>query len=340
MADTTLFLVDLQDRFAVVTEHQSIKIDYGLYSMMISSVNFDDIITTFNNKRFTDIIGEIAELRSTMRYMKVNHFTYETQDKCIELIKEISSLLYTPLHTLLNTGHLKSKQLSVVTNLFVNEFTNHLLSDYFTFEDRSSYTPSVLNNLDLNTHLRSLMLRDTKKLSQSLQQEMNNLKLTATVKMIKGMPYTVYHITNTLEFLLIDLQKFLTSDRKVKECLYCGKLFYPIHRSTVDYCPLPYKGTGKSCYYLKRHKGKDELEALYFYAKRQQAKKRDYSGNVEKYDLEFMGKIYEEWKKECDVQYAKARRNNNIDAFKMWIEQSKFKKKRIEELAILHKKGS
>lgn len=339
MADTTLLLVDLQDSFAIITKHQKVKIDYGLYSMMISSVIFDDIIATFNDERFTDIIGEIAELRSTLQYINLNHPTPDMQDKCIELIKELSSLLYVPLRSLLNTGHLKSKQLSTITNLFVNEFTNHLLSDYFCFEDRNTYVPSVLHNIDFKAHIKSLMLHSTKNLSHSLQQEMNNLKLTATVTMIKGTPYTVYHITNTLEFLLVDLQKYLTGKKTAKECLYCQRLFFPVHRSTVDYCPLPYKETGKSCYYLKRHTPKDDLEALYFYAKRQQKKKCDYPPNVDKYGLKFLDDILQEWKKDCENQYAKVRRTNNISDFENWIEQTKFKKHRLEELYELQKKG-
>ncbi|MSS64171.1 hypothetical protein [Velocimicrobium porci] len=338
MADTTLLLVDLQDSFAIITKHQKVKIDYGLYSMMISSVNFDDIIATFNDERFTDIIGKIAELRSSIQYININCPAPDMQDKCIELIKELSSLLYIPLRSLLNTGHLKSKQLSTITDLFVNEFTNHLLSDYFCFEDRSSYVPSALHNIDFKAHIKSLMLRSTKNLFPSLQQEMNNLKLTATMTMINGTPYTVYHITNTLEFLLVDLQKYLTGKKTAKECLYCQRLFFPVHRSTVDYCSLPYKETGKSCYYLKRHTPKDDLEALYFYAKRQQAKKRDYPTNVEKYGLFFLNKIYQEWEKDCTIQYAKARRTNNIEAFKNWIEDTKFLKKRLEELYNLQKK--
>lgn len=339
MADTTLLLVDLQDSFAIITKHQKVKIDYGLYSMMISSVIFDDIIATFNDERFTDIIGEIAELRSTLQYINLNHPTPDMQDKCIELIKELSSLLYVPLRSLLNTGHLKSKQLSTITNLFVNEFTNHLLSDYFCFEDRNTYVPSVLHNIDFKAHIKSLMLHSTKNLSHSLQQEMNNLKLTATVTMIKGTPYTVYHITNTLEFLLVDLQKYLTGKKTAKKCLYCQRLFFPVHRSTVDYCPLPYKETGKSCYYLKRHTPKDDLEALYFYAKRQQKKKCDYPTNVDKYGLKFLDDILQEWKKDCENQYAKVRRTNNISDFENWIEQTKFKKHRLEELYELQKKG-
>ena len=308
------------------------------YTSDLTKNHFDDIIATFNDERFTDILGEIAELRSTIQYINLNHPTPDMQDKCIELIKELSSLLYVPLRSLLNTGHLKSKQLSTITNLFVNEFTNHLLSDYFNFEDRSTYVPSVLHNIDFKAHIKSLMLRSTKNLSPSLQQEMNNLKLTATVTMIKGTPYTVYHITNTLEFLLVDLQKYLTGKKTAKKCLYCQRLFFPVHRSTVDYCPLPYKETGKSCYYLKRHTPKDDLEALYFYAKRQQAKKRDYPTNVEKYGLFFLNEIYQEWEKDCTIQYAKARRTNNIEAFKDWIKDTKFLKKRLEELYNLQKK--
>lgn len=339
MADTTLYLVDMQDCFAILTNNTKVKIDYGLYSMMICSVIFDDIIAAFNDECFTDIIGEIAELRSSMQYINLNCPTPDIQAKYIEHVKEISSLLYTPLRKLFNTGHLSSKQLSAITKLFVDEFTNHLLANNFKYNDTSTYIPSVLHNIDFKAHLKSLMLRQTENLSSSLQKEMNHLKLTATVTMVKGIPYTVYHITNTLEFLLVDLQKYLTGKQTVKECRHCAKLFFPVQRSSAKYCKIPFKATGKTCDYIMRHTPKDELEKLFNTAKRQQAKKRDYITNVDTYGYEFLDKIYQEWKDELEIQYAKARRTNNINDFENWIEKTKFKKQRLEKLHELQKKS-
>ncbi|MBQ8799571.1 MAG: hypothetical protein IJZ55_08415 [Lachnospiraceae bacterium] len=340
MTNEPLLLVDLQDGFVILTECKNIKIDYGLYSMMICSVIGEEIIATFNDESFFDVIGEIKELCSSVQYMEINSTGFDKKEEYADLMRKIASLLSMPLFDLLNTGHLNEEQLTVVTKLFVAEFTKHLCSPYSKFEDKSTYVPSALQNADFRTHLRSLMLRKMEGTSSILQREMDNLKLTATVTMVQGVPYTVYHVTNTLEFLLVDLQKYLTGKRTVKECLYCKKLFFPICRSTVDYCPLPYKTTGKSCYYIKRHTPKDELEGVYIKAKRQQAKKRDYSMNTVKYGMTVLAEIYEDWKKECDIEYAKARRTGDIMAFKEWVEETKFLKQRLEELVQLKgKKG-
>lgn len=332
MSKTNLLLIDLQDSFAIITEKRKIKIEYGLYSMMIGSLSYDNLIKIFNSNDFQDLIGTVAELRSTHAYMGTNQFSADIQEKCISYIKENIASFYTPLYKLLDTGHLKKQQLSCITELFLHEFTEHMLADYFQRNDKYTYIPSVLYHEDFRLHIKSLLLRNTKNLSSSLQQEMNNLEITTTITMYKNFPYTVYHITNTLDFLLLDLQKYLTGKKNAKECEYCERFFYPVQRSSAKYCRLPHKNTDKTCDYIMHHRPKDELEELYNTAKRQQAKKRDYPANIDKYGYELLDKFYQDWKTECDQKYAIARRTKDKTSFQQWIEKSKFKKKRLEEL--------
>lgn len=334
---TNLLLVYMGDYFNIIKEKQKIRIDYSLYSMMIGSVDFKKITETFNESDVKDIIGNYAELRSSLNFAKANQIPIKNEDIYTTMLKELVSCLYKPLQKCLYTGHLSNRQLSCISELFIHEFNLHLSSGRFNWNDAKTYIPSVLYDQDLKEHIRSLLLKDKKHLSQSLQREMNNLKLTTTITMIKDIPYTVYHITSTLDFLLIDLQKYLTGKRTVKECEYCERLYFPAMRSSAKYCRLPHEDTDKTCDYLMHHTPKDDIEALYIYAKRQQAKFRDYYSNVDNYGYIFLNTVYNEWKTDCDKQYAMARRTGDISTFKKWVENTKFISKYLKEL---HHKNS
>lgn len=331
--NTNLMLVDMEDYFCIIGKNQKIKIDYSLYSMMIGSIDFDKVTSVFNTNEFIDIIGNYAEMRSTLNFIEVNKISFKKQKDFYLKMENSISDLYVPLRKCLTTGHLNSLQLSCITKLFIHEFTIHMSSDYFQWDNPKTYVPSVLCNTQLKDHINGLLKRETKNLSAELQKEFNNLELITNMKIIKGIPYTMYHITSTLDFLLIDLQRYLKKiEITAKECKYCERLFLPTKRSNSIYCRLPHDDTDKTCNYIMHHTPKDDIEALYIYAKRQQGKFRDYPSNIDKYGYVFLDTIYNEWKDECDKQYAKTRRTQDKHSFEEWIKNTSFKKKRLEEL--------
>jgi len=156
--------------------------------------------------------------------------------------------------------------------------------------------------------------------------------------MVDGIPRTVYHVGDTISLLLVDLQKYLTGEKRAKRCLYCGRMFFPPIRSSAKYCRLPHKDTDRTCDYIMHHTPKDELERVFQKAKREQAKKRDNNNNRMKYGGGFLDGIYDGWLEECKKQYAKARHDNDLEAFKKWVDGTKFLRGRLAEIYEQHQR--
>lgn len=329
---TSLLLVDRGNCFNILTQHQNVKIDYRQYSMMIGSIDFDIVTDIFNSDEFIDIMGNYAEMHSTLNYAKVNNITFTNQKSYIQQMEDLICSMYEPLRKCLNTGHLKPKQLSCIIKLFLYEVSVYMKSEDFQWDKPKTYVPSVLCNTQLKEHIKSLLLRNTKNLSSELQNDFNNLELKTNIKIINGTPYTIYHITNTLDFLLIDLQKHLIGKTLVKECDCCKRLFIPPKRTSAKYCRLPHEDNDRTCDYIMHYNPNDEIKKYYNYIKRYQAKFRDYYANIKKYGYVFLSSEYDNWKEECDKQYAKAKYDKKLEPFKQWFKDTKFIAKRLDEL--------
>ncbi len=333
MEQTNLLAVDMGSCFMLYDkDHDGIKMDYGLYSILIGSIDFKKTTEVFHEYAVRDIAGNVQELRSSVDFNRVNGFSEKRVDSYYKIMWQWLSLLHKPLKELLDTGHMDAGQLDVVIRLFVHEFSVYMLSDGFKWEDANTYAPAVLQNRDLKAHIAALLLGDSGSLSPSLQNAMDTLRITATVTMVDGIPRTVCHISDTISLLLVDLQKYLTGEKRAKRCLYCGRMFFPPKRSSAKYCRLPHKDTDKTCNYIMHHTPKDELERVFQKAKREQAKKRDNNNNCIKYGNDFLKRIYNNWLEECKAQYAKARHDNDLEAFKKWVDGTKFLRGRLAEI--------
>ncbi|MCI8379926.1 MAG: hypothetical protein HFH72_15705 [Lachnospiraceae bacterium] len=334
MEQANLLAVDMGDCFMLYDKgHDGIRMDYGLYSMLIGSIDFGRTAEVFYGYAVRNVAVTARRYLSMADSIKESGIRAER--KKLETRKaagELLSALSEPLGVLLDTGHLDGGQLSVIVRLFVNEFSFYIMSDGFRHNDIDTYSPAVLQDRGLKAHIAALLLGDAGSLSPSLQDAMDTLKITATVTMVDGMPRTVYHIMDTIKLLLIDLQKYLTGDKRAKRCLYCGRMFFPPMRSSTKYCRLPHKDTDRTCDYIMHHTPKDELERAFQKAKREQAKKRDNNNSRTKYGHEFLYGIYDSWLEECKARYAKARHDNDLEAFRKWVDDTKFLRGRLAEI--------
>lgn len=348
MDNLNMILIDCNDYFLASNNKCNVKIDYKLYSMMAGSIDYQKTKEVFNSASFQEIIEHIAFLRYKIEDLKRRSVHGKVQDKCYSEFYHDISLLYEPVCSLVDTGHLNKQQLSLVMELFMHEFTMHFKSEYFNLNNAKTYTPSILINSELKNYINSLLLNNKldnlSLLKIKKELEHTQIKMTFTTfddissTTLDDIPSTifdntsrpVYNIRNTLDFLLVDLHKSLSDKKNIKKCLCCERLFFSSYGA--KYCRLSNKDTNKTCDYIMHHKQKDELESFFNNAKRLQARKRDNEKNVEKYGYEFMRCIYDTWLKECKRQYENARYNNDIEGFKSWIEKNKFLKERLPSL--------
>lgn len=95
---------------------------------------------------------------------------------------------------------------------------------------------------------------------------------------------------------------------------------------------MPHQDGKKTCSYIVHHLPKNEIQKIYSNIKRQQARKCNCHVNIIKYGDDFLKEKLKEWRLECDKQYRIAQRTGNKEAFQQWIEDTKFLKRRLEEL--------
>lgn len=332
MNNINMILIDFNDYFLACNNKYNIKIDYKLYSMMAGSIDYTKANDIFSENSFQEIIKHIVSLSLEIKKLEYSNAPTKLINKHYSCFyKEISSL-YEPICSLIDTGHLDKQQLSLVMELFIHEFTMHFKSKYFDKNNAMTYTPSILINRDLKNYINSSLLNDgMNSFSLSnVKEELEHTQLVMTFTTFDGISRPVYNIRNTLDFLLVDLHKCLSSKKKIKKCLCCERLFFS--SNGAKYCRLPHKDNSRTCDYIMHHRPKDELEDIYNKAKREQAKKRDYESNKKIYGYDFMDNIYDKWLEECKKQYAKARRNDNVEEFKNWVEKTKFIQKRLKFL--------
>lgn len=325
--NTIFYLVDLGDSFLLHDNKRKIRLPYGLFSMMIGSIDVKAARELFADEEFSKIMASIMELSRVY----TNIQKWNEMEHCNPAIGQPFQLLYEPIKEFLNTGHLEEEQLSLITELFLHEIRLHAL---YNKQPKSfmDLMPRFLHMDSLQIQMKNLLLRNTKIIPKSLQEEMNRLQLAATLDMTEKEPHFVYHVEDTVDIFLVDLVKYLNGEKTAKECQYCHRMFYPRERSTAKYCRLPHKDSNKTCDYIMHHLPKDELQKMYNNAKRQQARKCSYGINIDNYGEEFLERILQKWKSECEKKYIIAQQTGNIDEFKRWIEETKFLKRRLAEL--------
>jgi len=329
MDNVNMILVDYNNYFLAINDKYNVKIDYKLYSMMAGSIDYQKIGEVINGGFFQDVVERIAFLRYKIEDCERRGVPRKEMNKYYGEFYHDVSLLYEPVCSLVDTGHLDGQQLSLVMELFMHELAMHFKSVYFKRHDARNYIPSILSNRGLKNYINSTLMDNGLNTLPLLKvkEELEHTLIKMTFTTIDGIPRVVYNIRHTLDFLLVDLHKPLPGKKKIKKCLCCGRLFFSSYGA--KYCKLPHKDTGKTCDYIMHHRPKDRLEAVFANAKRSQAKKRDDDKNIDKYGDTFMQYIYNKWLEECKVQHSKAVYENDTEGFQDWVRKTKFLKERL-----------
>lgn len=332
MDNVNLMLVDCGKYFLASNNKCDIKIDCKLYSMMAGSIDYQKTEEVINGGFFQDVVEHIAFLRGKIEDCERMGVPEKELYKYYSEFYHYISLLYEPICSLVDTGHLDGQQLSLVMELFMHELAMHFKSVYFKRHDARTYIPSILSNRGLKNYINSTLMDNGLNTLPLLKvkEELEHTLIKMTFTTIDGIPRVVYNIRHTLDFLMADLHKCSSGKEKIKKCLYCERLFFSSNGAI--YCRLPHKDTSKTCNLIMHNRPKDELEYLFNKAKRTQRKRRDDDKNKDKYGYSFMSGIYDGWLEKCKMQYKQARRNNDIEGFKTWVYKTRFIKERLASL--------
>lgn len=338
--------------FEIVYDRQHIPIKWGEYSLAIANVDYGKL-QAFIEEYLATIIEAFAQARNlallnpdSTRYdyekyiSEFSQYGIEPDSVSRKTIRAIIKEMGKPLFNFLNNGYLNKQQLRIVTLLILSELDNCIRVDSFNWKDENSYLPAIFAFKELRQHLDSILLRDSDYFSEDLKNALSQKLIFSSIEIDKdGIARTTYCIDDTLSFLLIDLQKYLSGDKTVLRCENpdCRRLYYPRSKNN-HYCDLPHKGTNKTCSEIMRNKVKDEFAGLAKLARGKQQKfvSNAKDSNRDKFIIneELLDNLYYEWKDDCNEKMRFFRSINDIDGFKEWIEETRFTVGKLEELGV------
>lgn len=344
-----IYLMDMGTHFDMVYKKNRVSIEYGEYSLSLANIDYDGFQKIIQS--YVDRLTPQFEQAVTLSYLDPKHkdiFKMYKQhgiypdEVSMEVIKKINVTLHKPLMQFLDNGYLNKTQLRIISMLILEELENHMLSPKFNWQDETTYVPSVLIYKDLKEHLESILLRDSTYYIEEIQKRLSDIIIQSRINIDKnGIPRTTYIIQDTISYMMIDLQKYLTGTKTVLRCQNpdCNRLFYPKSKKNKLYCRLKHKDTNLLCHQIMHNKPKDEFAEC---AKSARGKQGGFVKNAidhqdnEKYmyDYESLRKAHYAWQEECSKKLKYFRSQNDIDGFKKWIKDTELNVKRLEELNI------
>ena len=342
-----IYLMDMGTHFDMIYNKQRTSIEYGEFSLALANIDFDSLQNIIQS--YLNLFEKQFELATTLGYLNPKHTDsikkyeqYGIYPNAVKLkvLKTINSTLYKPLFELLDNSYLNKKQLKLITSLILLELENNIKSDTFDWQNKSTYIPSILIYKELKEHLENILLHTSDYFSTEIQKSLSHKIISSVINIDKnGTARTTFLIEDTLAFMMIDLQKYLTGTKTVLTCQNCGRLFYPKSNKNKTYCRLKHKDTHLLCNEIAHRQCKDEFARKCKTAKGNQKGFVDNAIALEnnpkfQYDYQLLHEVYEQWKIDISIQMEYFRSINDIDGFERWISDTKFTTQKLEELGI------
>lgn len=316
MADLNIQLLDTGENFILVSADTETEIDYGQLALSLVNTNYDDIYILL-----TDFLHSNRILRLAMDLQLSPNKDYNTGTIKPDIINLIIKSLYNPLHEYLGKEYLTSEQAGIITLLLMADIRSRLENTKIDLNTPEFYIPLIYSNPDLHQHIRNILLQQDFTYNSPLQDKINHIQLTSSIIITsQGQPFQSYIITDIFDYLILDLQKYMTGTRKVNQCYCCNKLFFPKYRSSEKYCYF-----NNSACKEKMKRTKNDKFAIRRDDFRGYQSGRVWNVSTEKqYPNDFLKDVYKEWSKECTKEYNKYKSKDDLDGFEKWFDNTKF----------------
>lgn len=217
-------------------------------------------------------------------------------------------------------GYLHTEQAHMVTGLLVREILNRIQAEHFEITDIEKCVPVILTNPKIRNIATDILKRSSDDLTP-IMQETGTFEIDSQ---LINMEMPVYYLKSISDYLLLDLKMYIgRSDKTVKACERCSRLFLPTKKSD-KYCRLPIRGSRKTCDKIMHMNPKDEFAKARNKARDKQHKQIKYYKEKGKYEHNFLYNLYYDWSAECKKKCKEFKSQNDIDGFKNWIEETKF----------------
>lgn len=345
-----LYLSDMNTHFEMILDGQHIPIQFGEFSLSLANINYDKLQVFLED--YLRIMIESSYYAHTLSISESSNWSHFKKHKKLfkkagispdeisgETIQKIIHMMETPLYDFLDSGYLTNAQLRIVTQLILSEFDSRLRCNTFDWKDEYSYLPDLFAYRELREHLESILLRSDSQFSQEVAEILAQKEISSSIQIDRdGIVRTTFHITDVLSFLLIDLVKYLNSNKTILRCENpdCRRLFYPKSNKNKHYCQLPHRDSKLTCAEIMHRKPRDEFTELARKARGAQKGFVNNAINGSKYeiDIDSLNRIYYQWQDDCNLQVEHFRSIDDVEGFKKWIRDTRLTAKRLEELGI------
>lgn len=252
--------------------------------------------------------------------------------------EQFAIILYNQIHihiSYASKGYLRTEHAHMVTNLLVREIINRMESKHFEINDIDNCIPVIFSNFNIRSCAKDILQRYSDDLS-SIVKETGTYEINSQ---LLNMEIPVYYLNSTADYFMLDLKMYLErSDKTVKECERCGRLFLP-KRKSDKYCRLPIKGERNTCNVLMHISPNDEFAKARNTARDKQHKQIRYFRNTRNCDYTFLLNLYNDWSIDCQKKCIEFKSKMDINGFNNWIEESKFTVELLAEKLEKHNKS-
>ena len=299
-------VVDTGIGFTVFDDKMGKAVPYGTFALTLINTdyekirnNIEDTLTLYFEKSFNP--NDTEQFALTL-YNKIHlHISYASK------------------------GYLRKEHAHMVTNLLVREILNRIKAEHFVINDIDNCIPVIFSNSNIRNCAKDILQRNSNDLAPIVREtgtyEINSQLL--------NMEIPVYYLNSTADYFLLDLKMYLErSDKTVKECERCGRLFLP-KRKSDKYCRLPIRGERKTCNVIMHISPNDEFAKARNTARDKQHKQIRYYRDTRNCDYTFLLNLYNEWSIACQKKCIEFKSKMDIKGFNNWIEETKFTVEKI-----------
>lgn len=329
MADIGVDLLDTGKDFILVADDIQAVMRYGEFSLALINSDYDKM------------------LRCTTDFIKDNHALHVAADlqqaafKDVSLDERMANMILFPLFKDVAdaTGECYSteNQRKLIALLLLAEIRSKITAGTIDLTAPASYIPDIFADKELHRHVRDFLLKKDASFTAPIADKIAQMQISSsvipTISEDKGAEIlTAYHLADSLTYLLLDLQKYVSSSEQLKECQCCGRLFNYKSRPSEKYCRLPRKDTPLLCNEIMHISPKDEFAKAREGARKYQHSRTTNESTKKKYDEKFLSILYDNWSRECGEKCIEFKRMDDLQGFKVWIENTKFLAKELKRL--------
>lgn len=309
MADLGIDLLDTGKEFILVADDIQAVMRYGEFSLALINSDFAKML-----RCTTDFIKDNHALRVAA---DLQHAAFKDRVLDDEMANMILFPLFKDVAEATGECYPTENQRKLIALLLLAEIRSKITAGTIDLTAPASYIPDIFSDKELHRHVRDFLLKKDTSFTAPIADKIAQMQISSsvipTISEDKGAEIlTTYHLADTLTYLLLDLQKYVSSSKRLKECQCCGRLFYPQFRQSEKYCRLPRKDTPLLCNEIMHISPKDEFAKAREGARKYQHSRTTNESTKKKYDEKFLSKLYDNWSRECAEKCIDFKREDDL----------------------------